>query len=362
MERVVADLARAADPTTFDVHVMALGGLGRFAKDVGERVHLHGAPLMSKLSLIHPAALAKAIRTLQPSLVHTHSGTWYKVARAAKLAGGLPLVYTDHGRPNRDPWATTLLHRRAARLTHRIIAVSHALRNDLVGRLGLHPDRVDVVPNGIDLARLDAAGAAVRPVTAEPRGAGENVVFGTLGRLEAVKGIDVLLAAFAQWPVDGPRATLVIGGDGSEKRALEELTRQLGVQDRVRFSGWIDQPALFYRGIDVFVLPSYSEGTSISLLEAMAHRRPTIATDVGGNRAVLGERLAEWLVPSGNPAALAATMATLARSADLRRAIGEIARRRVETCYSLSCTSQRYAEVYEAVVGAHTPVNSALLW
>jgi len=353
MERVVADLARVVDPAAFDMHVMTLGRFGRFARDVGFQTTLHHAPRMTKLSLLWPAALAAAVRRIRPDIVHTHSGNWYKVARAARLAG-VPLVYTDHGRQHPDPWLNRWLDQRAARLTRQVVAVSGALRDYLVTRLRLPPEQVRVITNGVDIARLDAPPAAARrPVAAGGRG-GDGVVFGTLGRMERVKGYDVLLAALAQWPTDAPRATVLIAGDGSQRASLEALARRLGLGERVRFVGWVEDTARFYPQLDVFVLSSRSEGTSISLLEAMALGCPAVVTSVGGNAEVLGDELREWLVPAGDPTALAEKMAAVARSAELRSRLGAAARARIEAAYDVSRTAAEDAALYRSLVESAT--------
>lgn len=301
---------------------------------------------MTKLSLLRPVALARAIRQIAPDVVQTHSGNWYKVARAARLAG-VPLVYTEHGRHHPDPWLNRELDRLAARLTDRVVAVSRALGEYLATQLRIPREKVEVVTNGIDLTRL---GGVVPPQLALAPKDG-RVVFGTLGRLEPVKGYDVLLTALRQWPADAPPATLLIAGDGPQRGALEALARRLQLADRVQFLGWVEQPERFYPLLDAFVLSSHSEGTSIGLLQAMASSCPPVVTDVGGNAEVLGAELREWLVPPGDPAALAVKLAAMARSAELRQRLGAVARARIEAAYDLSRTAARYALLYRSVLG-----------
>ena len=346
MERVVADLARAADPAVFEMHVMVLRKFGRFATSAGPHTTLHRAPRMTRLSVLRPAALAAAIKRIAPDVVHAHSGLWYKVARAARLAG-VPVVYTDHGRQHPDPWTYRCLDREAARLTRRVVGVSRALGDYLVTRVGVPAGKVEVIVNGIDLSMLDARLALAK---GEHRRGDAPIVIGTLGRLEPVKGYDVLLAALAQWPADGPRVEVLVAGDGSQRNALEVLAHRLDVADRIRFIGWVEEPELFYPLLDVFVLSSRSEGTSVSLLEAMAASCPPVVTNVGGNGEVLGAELRDWLVPSEDPAALVAKLVTLAGSATLRRRLGAVARARIAAVYDLSHTARRYADLYHSVV------------
>jgi glycosyltransferase involved in cell wall biosynthesis len=323
---------------------MVLKHFGRFVDSVGRHTTLHTAPRQTRLSLLRPASLAAAIRRIDPDIVHTHSGSWYKVARAAQLAG-VPVIYTEHGRQFPDPRLHRLLDRRAARLTNHIVAVSRALANYLIRVLDLPDDKVTVIPNGVEL-RSGAEHTNHRA----PVGAYPTVVFGTLGRVERVKGYEVLLTALAQWPSDAPRAQLRIAGDGSQRFALEGLAARLRLGDRVQFEGWLEDPEPFYQSLDAFVLSSYSEGTSIGLLEAMAAGCPPIVTDVGGNRDVLGTELKDWLVRPGDAEALAVKMAALARSPELRRQMGTAARERIQKAYDLTATAHRYADVYRSVL------------
>src|SRR6059036_2649554 len=97
MEKLLADIVRNLDKARFETHVLALEYLGRYAQSMQGHAVLHLAPIMSRLSLLWPTALATCIAKLQPDVVHTHSGVWYKGARAARLAGVRRIVHTEHG-------------------------------------------------------------------------------------------------------------------------------------------------------------------------------------------------------------------------------------------------------------------------
>jgi len=345
MEKLLTDIVQHIDKTRFELHVLALQYLGRYSRDIVGHAPLHLGPKMSRLSLLRPAALADCIAKLQPDVVHTHSGVWYKAARAARLAGIQRVVHTEHGQQPENP-LPRFLDRRAARLTQTVVAVSRPLRAYLAHRLHLPESRIVVVRNGVDTEAFHphaASGALWRELGLRP----DEPIIGSVGRLESVKGYDVVIEAFAELcsrrQVDRP--VLVIAGEGSARPGLEALIARRGLRDRVFLLGWRDDALDLYAHFRCFVLGSWSEGTSISLVEAMSCSVAPVVTAVGGNPDVVGADLAQQLVPAGDPHALAASIeATLEPEA--ARQIGLRARRRVETNFGLGGMVRAYEAIY----------------
>jgi len=349
MERLFADIVERLDPGRFESHVYVLGYLGRFGEGLERFATIHHAPAQSRFSLIRPAALARSIATLAPDLVHSHAGVWYKVARAARMAGVQRVVHTEHGRPRPDPFIHRLVGRLAARKTDTIVAVSDVLADYLrrEGIAGATP--VVTIPNGVDSEAFSPRPAmdAIRHELAIPR---EAPVIGSIGRLEQIKGYDVMVRAFGfllqRW--HGRVApVLLLVGDGSERPRLEALVAELGIASHVRLVGWRDDIHDLHATFFLFAMSSRSEGTSVSLLEAMSAGLCPVVTAVGGNAAVLGESLTHRLVPTEDPVALCeALRAALGDPAGIGRD-GGVARRRVQECFSLEAMVTRYAALYE---------------
>ena len=151
--------------------------------------------------------------------------------------------------------------------------------------------RVHYIPNGIDLERFAAARATTQAVDTPP------VVVGTVAALRAEKNLPRLLHAFAAvgQTAQPPAAQLVIVGDGPERVALQNLAQSLGLQERVRFTGHIDDPSPMFATFDVFALSSDTEQMPLSVIEAMAAGLPVAATDVGDVRAMLAEANAPFV-------------------------------------------------------------------
>lgn len=352
MERVLHSLARRLPPQGFEVHIVVLQYLGRFSEGLEEAVTFHQVPPMSRLSIFHPGKLIDLFRRIEPDVVHSHTGVWLKSSRAARVAGVPVMVHTEHGRPDPVPLSDRLIDNCASRWTDAVFAVSDALAEVLREQVVHDPARVRVLTNGVDVDHLrpPADRAALRAALDLPP---DRLVIGSIGRLEPIKNYALALRGFARLGAGpGPMPPLlVLAGDGSERPALEALAESLGISDRVRFLGWRNDADRLYGAFDLFTLTSLSEGTSISLLEAMSTGVCPVATDVGGNRAVLGPGLESLLVPSDDDAALAAAWARQLADPAGRVALGARARQRVETGFSLSRMVDQHVLQYRELLG-----------
>jgi glycosyltransferase involved in cell wall biosynthesis len=141
-----------------------------------------------------------------------------------------------------------------------------------------------------------------RPVKPAPKG---TPVLGTLGRLHVNKGIDVMVRALALLKAQGVDAVLKIAGDGPEMPHLTRLIINEGVSDRVQFAGWIDEPADYLHGLDLFVLPSRVEPFGLVVAESMAAGVPVVATDIDGPKEILQHGALGQLCAAEDPQALA---------------------------------------------------------
>lgn len=353
MERIVAEMGRRTDPARFESHIMALEYFGHCAQGLHQFATLHLANPMTRWSMLRPASLARDIRRIGPDVVHTHSGSWYKGSLAAQLAGVPAQVYTDHGRQSPDPWVNRTLDGLASRRTNVVVAVSARLAEHMSGFV---PDssKIRVVVNGVDTDLYS-------PRDAEPQGglraqlsiASDRPIIGSVGRLERVKGYEVTLAAFAKllstWD-RGPRPALVLIGDGRERTSLQSSARQTGFAADVHFLGWRSDIQQCSTAFSIFTMSSHSEGTSVSLLEAMSSGLCPVVTDVGGNSAVLGEALRHRLVPASDPDALASAWHDALTNERRRNQDALAARARVVAHYSLDTMVKQYEDAYQSAL------------
>lgn len=347
MERLLADLVTRVDHSRFEPHVLALQYLGRFAQGLDEHAGLHVAGRMSKLSNLKPTSLASQIRAIAPDVVHTHSGVWYKATKAARMASVPWLVHTEHGLPTQASTFDAWLETRAARRTNVVVAVSPSLAESLELHKVKGKARVDIVPNGVDTESF-SPGPRDEQLLASLKVQNRPII-GSVGRLEPIKAYHVAIRALHylfETGFPGTRPALILAGGGSELSRLRALADELGLAGDIVFPGWTDSPVPLYRSYDIFTMSSLSEGTSVSLLEAMSVGICPVITDVGGNADVLGPDLAHRLVASSDPVALATAWRSaladpLAVQHDSRRA-----RERIVSHYSLRSMIERYEQIY----------------
>jgi glycosyltransferase involved in cell wall biosynthesis len=289
---------------------------------------------------VHPAADLKAFAAVRrllaqtrPWLVHTHMAKAGTMGRlAAMTVKPRPLsVHTFHGHVLEGYFSKPVerafleVERRLARRTDRLIAVSPQVRDELLD-LGIgRPQQIDVVPLGLDLEPFLDVTKPTGELRARLGIAQDAPLVGIVGRLVPIK--DVATTINAVHRLDGVHLAIV--GDGELRPELEQEARDLGVADRVHFTGWWHDVADVMADLDVAALSSRNEGTPVALIEALAAARPVVGTNVGGVRFVVEEDKSGYLVPPNDPDALADRLARLLADPARRTRMGEYGRAQV---------------------------------
>jgi glycosyltransferase involved in cell wall biosynthesis len=237
-----------------------------------------------------------------------------------------------------------LVDRLAARFVDRFIAVSRANARYLVEEKGLPAHKVVVVENGCELQRFAAEPA---PARQELGLSAQDRVLLVVGRLEPQKGHRVLLEALPAVRAEFPSARLVCIGEGTERPALEEQARRLGLDGAVRFAGFRADVDRWLAAADVVVLPSFYEGLPLAAIEALAARRAVVATAVDGTPEVVVEGRTGLTVPPGDAPALTAAIARVLRDPTLARRLGERGREWVEERFDAQRQVRQTERLYD---------------
>ena len=233
----------------------------------------------------------------------------------AALRSGVRVIFTEHGRfhPDRHSWKRRLLNPALARATDEIVAISDATRDALVHHEWLPRRRIRLIYNGVTPPVRKARAC---PSVRERLGIdGAALVLGTISRLDPIKNQAMMLDALAAVRRRHPDCVLILAGDGPERDALERRVVELELDGAVFFTGFVSDIAAHLDAIDVFLLTSWSEGTSMTLLEAMSFGKPVVATRVGGNVEILEEGRSALLIDAGDVPALSAAVERLADDA-----------------------------------------------
>jgi glycosyltransferase involved in cell wall biosynthesis len=333
-----------------NIVVFCLDEPGAWAVNLRE----HGIPVhclwrQPGLDLSVSFRMARLFKKWNICLVHAHQYTpWFYSALSRVIFPKTRLLFEEHGRflPEVDKRLRRFVNRLLiTRLTHRLVAVSKETRDRLVRYEGLNPKNIEIVYNGVK---------APSRITGEKRlslrrgfSFGEpDFVVGTVGRLDPIKNIPMLLRSVgaARGRIPGLRC-LIVGG-GEEYPALEAAVVEQGLSDCVKLTGFRNDAPDLTQCMDLFVLSSLSEGTSIALVEAMAAGVPVAVTAVGGNPEVVIDGMSGWLVPSGDAARLSEVIEEAMRSPEKAKALATGGQRRFSEMFSFERMIGRYMEIY----------------
>ncbi|MFB3907594.1 MAG: glycosyltransferase [Candidatus Eisenbacteria bacterium] len=290
------------------------------ARAIGVRAHRLGRMRRS----VHPvrdvaafADLCRIFRRERPWIVHTHTAKAGALGRLAARACGVPIVvHTFHGHVLDGYFAApvsqafTEAERMLAAVSDRIVVISESQKRELCERHRVAPpEKVRVVPLGLDLARFAASSALRRSLRAEIGAGARERLVGWVGRLTDVKNPDLLLQAASAAIETLPHPVrFVVVGDGALRGPLEEQARSLGLAGRITFLGYRTDLDRILADLDLLLLTSKNEGTPVAVIEAMAAGIPVVCTSVGGVPEIVRGYPLATLVADRDPRALAAAM------------------------------------------------------
>ena len=233
-----------------------------------------------------------------------------------------------------------------AREAQRVLLLSRSLIST-ADRMGIDRSKIVVIPSGIDTEYFSPERADIKKRASRLKdklGIGDEIVVGYLGRLFPAKGLTYLFSAIDKIQNNHPYITLLIVGDGAQRNELEAIARNLKV--KTIFAGWQRDVLPYYAIMDIFVLPSLFEGLPNVILEAMAMKKPVIATNVGGNPDVLSNGENGFLVPARDVSKLAAALTRLVEDRQMRIKMGVLNRMKIEKNFQWNTAVEKVEKVY----------------
>ncbi len=352
-ERVVCALASSLDPARFR-SIVALFRPGWLKEECEARgLATYVLPHEGWLDWRWMVECAHLVKRERVSVVHAHEFDAIVHGWVVAKYTGIPMVATVHGKnyfweKARRRWAYRLVSRDAM-----VVAVSEDLKRFIVEKTGIAAGSVRVIYNGVD-ETIEAQMSDARQFKRDIGIAEADLVVGVVGNLYPVKGHRYLLEALPQVLNVVPNTTVLLIGRGELEVELKAQAKALGVDDKVRFLGLRDDIPKLLAVMDVFAMPSLSEGLSIALLEAMAAGKPVVATNVGGNPELVQEGETGYLVPAEHPDALAQALIRLLSDPDVRVKFGGAGKLRVAERFTLPTMAGQYQRNYERLLaGIH---------
>jgi len=347
LEMVIVNLWKNFDRSAVDMSVccsLEKGVLGESLERAGCEV-LQLPPSRRKTDYFTWYKLCRLLRERRFDIVHSHSiHAFLDCAVCSLLAGASRWVHTFHfGNYPHLPKHYLAAEKLLGPLARQLVAVGYAQRDSLVHHVGYAPRMLEVVWNGVELEDHGYDESRRSALRKELGIADGETVIGSVAVLTEQKGIPVLLETARSMLQTGSSLRFIIVGGGPLEESLRKKCGEMGLADRVGFTGWREDASEILKLFDIFVMPSLWEAMPIVLLEAMAAARAVVATTVGDIPYIIRDGETGLLAPAGDPEALAERLLRLAEDPGLRRRLGEAGQR----SYSEQFTARTMAAAYE---------------
>ena len=304
-------------------------------------------PLVRSFDISWVRRMVRYIREHDISLIHAHEFTSNSYSVIAARITNTPIICTVHGKNYYpDRYYRRFAYRRVAGLADEFIAVSNDLKEFVCGHINIPPARISVVHNGIDTRVFDNRlhdHKAARGKLDIPSSAYVIIVVAALFEMKGHKDLITALAGMAR---EKPDLFVLFVGDGDYRQELQKLAAESGLREVIRFLGFRSDIPEMLSVSDLFVLPSYSEGLPVSVLEAMAAGVPVIATDVGGLREVVRDGENAYLVPPAVPSVLAGKITFCMSNRTVTKCIADQARKDVVESFDIKTMLSSYRNLY----------------
>lgn len=354
-QKVIVNLIRGINKERFDITTACLQKKGPVfdeIKTLGTKVS--HVPKKSRCDVQIVSRLQKFITDGKFDIVHTHNfsaGLWGRLAVLRVKKNRPALVHTEHGRRGNIAGWRKYISCHLAKKTDLIIAVSDETRKYLIQKVGLPPDKIIVLKNGIDinhlLAKKDDEVSAINSILESDPDARFIV---NVSALTEVKDHATLLRAFKILKQRVNHAYLLLVGDGHLRLDLQKLALSLEINNDVHFLGERHDIAAILNKCDIFVLSSRNEGHPISLLEAMGMGVVPVATDVGGIPELIENTVNGLTVPPGEPSLLADAIRIALENPNLYHEWSVKSREIVFSEYTAEIMAKNHEDVYSKLI------------
>ena len=349
-EVVIQHLARAIDRERFNLIICCIKGLG----PVGEALRADGFEIVvlsegpeEKSGLLTFLKLLKLIRSRRIDVVHSHTtDAFFDAALCRLLLRRMRHVHTFHfgNYPHRSA-SHTRFERIGSMFADRLVAVGDVQRKQIMAAYGFKPERIGRVWNGIALPGAHDAAAFRARI-----GATDQVLVGITSTMIEQKGLFDFLEVASRFRDQAARVRFVIVGEGRLRAQLDERRRSLGLENSVVFAGWIPHAnEVALPAFDIFFQPSLWEAMSIALLEAMAAAKAVVATTVGETPHIVEHGVDGLLVQPRDVDGMEAALRKITDDAEVRRRLGQAARAKVASRFTVERMARAYEEIYLAL-------------
>lgn len=336
-ERVVIDIAKNLNPSSFQIKIICLKRFGPWGLELKNKgVEMISLGQKNKLGILMLPKLIKILKRENPDIVHTHLfGADFYGRLAAWLAGVNIIVSTEHNLNISEGRIKKILKKYSATLARAIIAPSSAIKAYLMKFEGVRADKISVIRHGIEIDKF------LNNRIFDDK---KEIILGFMGRLTEQKGVDLLIGALSK--LRNQKIVCRIAGQGELRETLEKQIVENDLADKVSLVGQIKDSKNFFDELDIFILPSRWEGLGIVILEAALSGLPVIASNIDGIKEVIENGINGILIEPGDADALAEKIKYLADNPEERKRLGLNLQNKVLNEFNLERMIKEYENLY----------------
>ncbi|MFH1359907.1 MAG: glycosyltransferase family 4 protein [Candidatus Omnitrophota bacterium] len=292
--------------------------------------------------------LRELIRNEKIDIIHAHTRVTQVIGFFLQKMSQKPCVCTCHGF-----FKPRLSRKIFPCWGNRTIAISEAVRRHLEKDFHVPKDKIDLIPNGIDLDEFRLIDEKTKEDRRKEFHLDQGPVIGIIARLSDVKGHDILISAMKHIVQEIPQARLMIIGEGKREDLLKQMTKELGLAQNISFYPIVNKTAWILPIFDIFVMPSIQEGLGLSVMEAQAVGLPVVASRVGGIPSLIQDNETGVLVSSKDPKELGRAVIALLKDPIRAKKIGESARLFIQKEFSAEKMVEKTIACYQKAMGEH---------
>lgn len=327
VERRRLSLAKLLDKTRFELKIICTNAVGDFPKEFEKHnveIIVIG-DLKSFIDIKQHIKVQKIIGEFKPHIIH---GAVFEGVTMAAINGfykRVPIIILEEtSDPQNRSWKGNLLMKLLCLTANKVIGVSPAATHYLENKINLPKDKVVLINNGVVIPNIDSFKTTIKSKE-KLQILNDEIVIGSVGRMnsDAHKRFSDLIKAFSILAKNNNKVKLVLVGDGPEKKNYEKLVVSLGISDKVVFTGYQNQIGTYYSIFDIFCLVSAYEAFGLVLVEAMLHKLPIVATNVGGMQFIVDDNKTGYLVKKFDVDAISNKLNILCDDVDVRTQFGE---------------------------------------
>lgn len=346
-EQVIRQIIENSPPINLSHEILCIdGSIGRIGRELSEKgIHIDSIQRQSGIDFKVIRYIRRLIKQRSIDILHCHQYTPYFYGVLSAVLTPVRVIFTEHGRfhPDRHNtkrrWINPLLNL----VTDNITAIARSTADAVAEYEYMPRDKIQVIYNGIKQIEL---GEQTREDLLEELGLTQDYRYiGTVSRLDPIKNQAMMINAFNKARQKIPNLRLIIIGDGPMMQELKILGKSLGLEDEIIFTGFIDNPQKYISLFEIFLLSSFSEGTSMTLLEAMSLGVPCVVTDVGGNGEVIANESNGLVVPDNDMEKFSQAILTLLEDQNKISEFGQAGK----DIFSKTFSAQKMVSDYQAL-------------